>query len=104
MTMLLDHSGRTIRLTRERLEHILLHPEMAELEAEIAESLRQPERVVQSLADPEAWLYYRRYPTTRVGDKYLCVVVKIGAADAFVVTAYLTDKVKRGSQLWPETK
>jgi hypothetical protein len=42
MTTLVDHSGRTIRLTRERLEHILLHPEMAELEAEIAESLRQP--------------------------------------------------------------
>jgi hypothetical protein len=102
--MLLDHSGRTIRLTRERLEHILLHPEMAESEAEIAESLRQPERVVQSLSDPEAWLYYRRYPTTRVGDKYLCVVVKIGPTDAFVVTAYLTDKVKGGSQLWPETK
>jgi hypothetical protein len=33
---LLDHSGRVIRLTRDRLEHILLHPEMAELEAEIA--------------------------------------------------------------------
>ena len=67
MTMLLDHSGRTIRLTRERLEHVLLHPEMAELETGIAESLRQPERVVQSLSDPEARLYYRRYPSTRVG-------------------------------------
>ena len=104
MTTLLDHSGRAIRLTRERLEHILLHPEMAELEAEITESLRQPERVVQSLSDPEAWLYYRRYPTTRAGDKYLCVVVKIRPPDAFVVTAYLTDNVKRGNQLWPETK
>ena len=101
MTMLLDHSGRTIRLTRERREYILLRPEMAELEAEIAESLRQPERVVQSLSDPEAWLYYRRYPTTRVGDKYLCVVVKIQADDAFLVTAYLTDTVKKGTQLWP---
>ena len=77
---------------------------MADLEAAIAESLRQPERVVQSLSDPEAWLYYRRHPTTRVGDKYLCVVVKSGATDAFVVTAYLTDNVKGGSQLWPETR
>ena len=56
-TLLDDASGRRIRLTRERLEHILLHPEMAELEAEIVESLRQPERVVQSLSDPEARLY-----------------------------------------------
>jgi hypothetical protein len=104
MTTLLDHGGRSIRLTPERLDHILLHPEMAELKAEIAESLRQPERVIQSLSDPEAWLYYRRYPTTRVGDKYLCVVVKMAATHAFVVTAYLTDRVKRGSQLWPERK
>jgi hypothetical protein len=35
-----------------------------------------------------------------VGDKYLCVVVKEGAADAFIVTAYLTDKVKKGERLW----
>ena len=36
-----------------------------------------------------------------VGDKYLCVVVKVLPADAFVLTAYLTDKVKKGEQLWP---
>jgi hypothetical protein len=31
MTTLLDHGERTIRLTPERLGHILLHPEMAEV-------------------------------------------------------------------------
>ena len=36
-----------------------------------------------------------------VGDKYLCVVVKVQAEDAFVVTAYMTDKVKKGNVLWP---
>jgi hypothetical protein len=38
---------------------------------------------------------------TRVGDKYLCVVVKLIADDAFVLTAYLTDTVKKGRLLWP---
>lgn len=32
---------------------------------------------------------------------YLCVVVKYAANDAFVLTAYLTDKPKKGEQLWP---
>ncbi len=32
---------------------------------------------------------------------YLCVLVKILPADAFVLTAYLTDKVKQGERLWP---
>jgi hypothetical protein len=36
-----------------------------------------------------------------VGDNYPCVVVKVLPADAFVITAYLTDKVKKGEQLWP---
>lgn len=52
--------------------------------------------------DPEARLYYRYYVGTVVGDKFLCVVVKLGEADAFVVTAYLTDRVKKGEQIWPK--
>lgn len=50
----------------------------------------------------EARLYYRFYVGTRVGDKQLCVIVKLLEADAFVVTAYLTDKVKKGKLLWPK--
>ena len=46
--------------------------------------------------------YYRCYVGTRIGNKHLCVVVKVIEADAFVVTAYLTDKVKKGRQLWPQ--
>jgi len=37
-----------------------------------------------------------------VGDKYLCVVVKIMGEKAFVLTAYLTDRMKRGVLLWPK--
>ncbi len=41
---------------------------------------------------------------TRVGDKFLCVVVRIKGEDAFLLTAYLTDKMKRGVKLWPSEK
>jgi len=44
---------------------------------------------------------YRYYYRTIVGDKWLCVVVKYLVEDAFVLTAYLTDKPKRGMKLWP---
>jgi hypothetical protein len=60
--------------------------------------------VVESLSDAQARLYYRFYVGTRVGDKHLCVVVKVLQEDAFVVTAYLTDKVKKGKVLWPSEK
>jgi hypothetical protein len=46
-------------------------------------------------------VFYEFYAQTIVGGKWLCVVVKYGENDAFVVTAYLTDKPKAGEDLWP---
>ena len=56
---------------------------------------------MQSFSDPQAHLYYRFYFRTIVGGKFLCVVVKTLDADAFVLTAYLTDRIKKGVPLWP---
>ncbi len=101
MKLVHDFQGLKIRLTDERLAHILEHPEMATMEAEIEETLLRPERVVQSFSDPQSHLYYRLYFRTIVGSKFLCVVVKNLEADAFVLTAYLTDRIKKGVTLWP---
>jgi hypothetical protein len=98
--ILRDYEGREVRLTDERLAHILEHPEMVGLEDAIGETLARPEHVIQSLSDPQARLYYRYYVGTRVGE-CLCVVVTGVGADAFVLTAYLTDTMKKGQQLWP---
>lgn len=77
---------------------------MAALDAAIERTLREPEVVMQSASDPRANLYYRWYLGTMVGDKHLCVVVKVLPADAFVLTAYLTDQAKKGVQLWPTSE
>jgi hypothetical protein len=71
MRLLHDFQGLAIRLTDERLGHILEHPEMMEMEPAIEETLRTPERVVQSLSDPAVHLYYRFYFRTVVGGKFL---------------------------------
>lgn len=96
-----DYEGRLIRLTDERLAHILEHPEMQGMEDRIGQTLLRPERVIESHSDPQARLYYRMYVTMRVGDKYLCVVVKVTENDAFVLTAYLMSRPAGGRQLWP---
>lgn len=100
MKYLKDYNGVQVRLTDERLAHILEHPEMHEMATAIQEALLHPEFVVQSKSDETANLYYRYYSKTMVGGKYLCVIVKIHESDAFVLTAYLTDKVKKGKVLW----
>jgi hypothetical protein len=100
MPALRDYEGHLIRFTEERWAHISGHPEMVGMLRAVEETLGAPEVVVQSASDPEARLYYRFYPQTLVGGKYLCTVVKVKADDAFVVTAYLTDQVKKGTVVW----
>jgi hypothetical protein len=95
-----DYQGLAIRLTEERLKHILEHPEMRTFEEAIIETLKIPVMVIQSASDAAAHLYYRFYTETIMGDKFICVVVKMKLGDPFVLTAYLTDKPKKGKTLW----
>lgn len=84
------------------MAHILQHPEMIGMEAEIVHVLQRPAEVRLSRSDSTVQLFYEYYVKTRVGGKWLCAVVKYAADDGFVVTAYLTDQLKPGERLWPK--
>ena len=98
-----DYRGHDVRLTDERLDHIVVqHPEVARLGLlAIEDALRHPDAVVVSAAAPDERLYYRRYLDAELGEKLFCVVVK--SAESFVVTAYVTARQKKGARVWPET-
>jgi len=96
-----DCWSMSIRVTDERLAHVLEHPEMAGQQAALAETLAEPHQVVQSRSDEDVRLYHRLCDDSPVGAKYLCVVVKWRSDDPFLVTAYFTDRVKQGTRLWP---
>lgn len=68
MHLLKDYRGTAIRLTDERLVHILEHPEMVGLESSVGEALLYPELVVRSPGDPLVTLSYKLVRGTRVGD------------------------------------
>ena len=102
MKKLGDSFGFSLRMTDERLAHILDHPEIKEMEVEIERTVQQPQIVRRSRSDAAVRLFYQFYPQTIVRGKWLCVVVKYMRDDAFVVTAYLTDKPKAGEDLWPK--
>ena len=97
-----DYFGRNVRLTEERLQHLLdRHPEIeAATISVIIETLENPEEIVASNSDETVELFYRYYLRTSVGDKWMCVVVKNLDANPFVITAYFTDKIKKGALLW----
>jgi hypothetical protein len=102
MKVIRDCFGHSVRLTDERLAHILEHAEMAGMEDEIERVLQMPSEVRVSRSDDNVKLFYEFYTQSRVGGKWLCVVVKYLLGDAFVVTAYLTDSLKAGETLWPK--
>ena len=102
MKTIRDCFDHVVRLTDERMAHILEHPEMKEMGGEIEQVLTAPQTVRRSHSDEAVRLFYVFYARTMVGGKWLCVVVKYPKDDAFVITAYLTDKPKTGEILWPK--
>ena len=95
-----DVWGSSISLTDDRRAHLLEHPEMRGQEDKLTETLLEPDVVIQSQSDNTVRLFHRFYRRLAIGDKYLCVVVKYMEGDVFIITAYFTDKVKRGEALW----
>ena len=92
-----DEHGNEVRLTDERLRHILRrHPEMAFQLQRFAETLASPDAVIPSRSGPGVHLYYRLYPDERGRNRYLCLVVKRGTDDSFVLTGYLSRGIRGG--------
>lgn len=90
-----DERGNEVRLTDERLQHILRrHPEMAFQMHRFAETLAEPDAVRLSRSSPTVQLYFRLYQDLRGRNRYVCLVVKRGRNDSFILTAYLDRKIK----------
>jgi len=94
-----DVFGRVIKIPKERWQHVCQqHPELLDLQNEVKETLVSPDLIKMSITDKSVRLYYRYYPAI-LGGKYLLVVVKTNRRN-FIVTAYVTDYIKAGDELW----
>lgn len=71
------------------------HPIMKGKENLVQEALANPVQVKSSQKDPNVLLYYRAFE-----DKYICAVVKHENGSGFIITAYVTDKIKKGRLVW----
>jgi len=97
---ILSKNGVPIRLTDERWAHITEeHCELAGLRLEVLETIADPSRI---LAGREGELLAVR--EISVG-KHVVVVYREFDNDGFIITAFLTSKIKslnRRTQLWPK--
>lgn len=89
--------GKIIRTTRSHWELItkLKHPEIECKEAEVKQCLSEPAEIRRSSEDQDVYLYYS--PNTKY---YICVVARHLNGDGFIITAYITDKIKEGEPVW----
>ena len=94
--------GFRVRVTRERWNLIttVKHPVMAGREDVVRATLGNPEQIRQSRSDSEVLLFYRAERSSR----WVCAVAKRGAEtdQGFLITAYPTDAIKEGTQIWPK--
>jgi len=68
---------------------------MENKESLVIKTLEDPEMIRKSLKDPNVYLYYRGY------EKYfICVVVKHLNGEGFIITTYITDRIKEGEEIW----
>ena len=89
--------GRTIRIS-EGYWHVITtvkHQILEGEEKEVKRVLTDPIEIRRSKTDPDVYLYYAHYK-----DCYLCVVARHFNGDGFVITAYPTDRIKRGDLVW----
>lgn len=89
-----------VRVTSERWKLIVTakHPVMAGREGLVRSALEAPDEIRQSRIDPQVLLFYKAEATMR----WTCAVAKRLADSAFLITAYPTDAIKEGVQIWPK--
>ena len=84
--------GKIIRLTKRHWDYIVSkHDSIIGLEDQVKETLRNPVYVRLSKEDEKVYLYYAPY-----GIYFLCVVCRHLNGEGFIITGYLTDKIKKG--------
>jgi hypothetical protein len=71
------------------------HPSLDGKERDIEQVLADPDKVRLSRRDEEVYLFYRRER-----DRWLCAIAKREAERGFLITAYPTDTVKAGVEIW----
>jgi hypothetical protein len=83
-------SGEYWKLIEEK------HPEVRGKIEQVKRCLQDPLLVRRSKQDPTVYLFYSPQPPY-----HLAVVAKRLDGEGFVVTSYLTDKIKEGESVWP---
>lgn len=89
--------GFKVRCTKGYWENTILrkHTVLSKKLNEIIETLQNPSFIRQSKKDETVYLFY-----TGSSPRWMCAVIKDRKDYGFLITAYPTDAVKEGEEIW----
>jgi len=88
--------GINIRTTQSYWNLIQIkHPEIIGKLSLVKQMLKMPDLITRSKIDKTVLLFYKK-----INGYWLCVVTKNSVLDGFIITAYITDKIKEGEKIW----
>jgi hypothetical protein len=93
--------GFTVRCTLGYWQFIVTqkHPVLAGKDRDVEAALHDPDAIRRSRKDPDVYLFYRGAPP-----RWLCAVARRTDTDGFLITAYPTDAVKAGDEVWKRSE
>lgn len=93
--------GAIIHTTEDYWQRIVTtkHPSIAKYEKQVKEALQDPDEIRRSQQDERVYLYYKS-----IGKLHICAVVdRVSSKAGYIITAYLTDRIKEGEQIYVKT-
>ena len=90
-----SYLGKKIRVTKAYWNKIIetKHRIMKGKENLVKETLQKPSEIRKSSKDSTVFLYYKK-----LNEKYSCVVAKHLNGGGFIITTYITDRIKIGEK------
>ena len=71
------------------------HTIMKGRENDVKDALEEPDEIRRSIRDRTVFLYYKQ-----VKDRFIAVVCKHINGEGYIITTYITDRIKIGEQIW----
>ena len=87
--------GKKIRVTKGYWNKIIetKHRIMKGKETLVKSTLENPSQIRRSRKDLNVYLYYKK-----INENYSCVVIKHLNGEGFIITTYITDRIKAGEK------
>ena len=95
--------GLKVSVTKSYWNYIISikHPYIKGMESDVTNTLESPDFIRQSKVDENVYLFYKEIEYHNK-NYHMCVVTNRNKG--FIITAYITDRIKEGVQIWKKSE